>query len=452
MDVEQENSVPALAVTAAVGAVVLLVMLFCTMSRKSHEKEPEEETKEDSKNTKISNQQQEKQSSKKQKPARGKAHQTQFTHKWLACSLKGHGANILDMDFSPNGKYVITVAEDRSVLLWSTKEFEQKDHKFVRGNVDLDHATTVKFSPDSKAFVVSLGNANTVRVFRIGKKDDGSPGNITGALDFPQVHKAVIINIGVASTGKFIMTCACDTTMIVWSIKGEVLSEINTNNMNNSYGAVSPCGRFVAASGFTPDVKIWEVCFTKSGEFQEVRRAFELKGHSAGVYCFDFNNDSTRMVSASKDGTWKYWDTNIRYDLNQDPYLLYTGKLQFSGPCLISLSLDGRTIAVAQEASIYVCNSSGGDEEIIENVHSDTSCQIGFDNSGKYLLSAGDKHVHVFHNITGYKATIEELIGLEKKASGQAMKDRIRSQIQDAKDALKRIEEGQTLNGHATAQ
>lgn len=36
---EQENSVPALAVTAAVGAVVLLVMLFFSMSRKSTEDE-----------------------------------------------------------------------------------------------------------------------------------------------------------------------------------------------------------------------------------------------------------------------------------------------------------------------------------------------------------------------------------------------------------------------------
>ncbi|XP_052261131.1 transducin beta-like protein 2 isoform X2 [Dreissena polymorpha] len=356
-----------------------------------------------------------------------------FTHKWLAGTLKGHSSPILDMDFSPNGKYVITVAEDRSLMLWSTKEFEQKEHKAIRGNVDLDHGSKVKFSPDSKAFIVSLGNANTVRVFRIGKKEDGSPGNITGALDFPQKHKAQIINIGIASSGKFIMSISSDTTMIVWSIKGDVLSEINTNHMNNSYGAVSPCGRFVASSGFTPDVKVWEVCFTKSGEFHEVRRAFELKGHAAGVHCFSFNHDSTRMASASKDGTWKYWDTNIRYDMNQDPYLLFTGSLKWSGPCIISLSPDGRTVAMAQHLGIYVCNSSGQDEEVIENVHSEISSQLGFDNSGKYLLSAGDKQVHVLHNITGYKATIEELVELEKKANGQAMKERIRSQITDAR-------------------
>jgi hypothetical protein len=46
--------------------------------------------------------------------------------------------------------------------------------------------------------------------------------------------------------------------------------------------------------GFTPDVKIWEVVFDKNGEFKEVKRAYELKGHSAGVYNFSFNSDSTR--------------------------------------------------------------------------------------------------------------------------------------------------------------
>ncbi|XP_052801021.1 transducin beta-like protein 2 [Mya arenaria] len=444
---EEENSVPAIAVTAAVGAIVLLIMLFFTMGRKSQTEE-KEESEDETKTSKKEKQQPTTKKTKSVARTKGKD-RVVFSHEWLAGSLKGHSSRILDMDFSPNGKYVITVAEDRSVMLWSTKEFEQKEHKFIRGNVDLDHATRVKFSPDSKAFIVSLGNANTIRVFRIGKKDDGSPGNIAGALDFPQKHKAEIINIGIASSGRFIMSISSDTAMIVWSIKGDVLSEINTNHMNNYYGAVSPCGRFVASSGFTPDVKVWEVCFTKTGDFQEVRRAFELKGHSAGIHSFSFNSDSTRMASASKDGTWKYWDTNIRYDMNQDPYLLFTGKLQWPGLCIISLSPDGRTLAMAQNSGLHICNSSGQDEEIIENVHSEISSQIGFDNSGKYVLSAGDKHVYVLHNITGYKATIEELVSLETKANGQAMKERIRSQITDAQVALKRIQGEGTTNGHA---
>lgn len=39
IEMEEDNSVPTFAVTAAVGAVVVLVMLFCTMNRKSRENE-----------------------------------------------------------------------------------------------------------------------------------------------------------------------------------------------------------------------------------------------------------------------------------------------------------------------------------------------------------------------------------------------------------------------------
>ena len=41
---------------------------------------------------------------------------------------------------------------------------------------------------------------------------------------------------------------------------------------------VSPCGRFVATSGFTSDVKIWEVKFSRNGDFEKVTRAFNLGG------------------------------------------------------------------------------------------------------------------------------------------------------------------------------
>lgn len=43
--------------------------------------------------------------------------------------------------------------------------------------------------------------------------------------------------------GKFIMTASSDTTILIWSPKGDVLASINTNQMNNAYAAVSPCGR-----------------------------------------------------------------------------------------------------------------------------------------------------------------------------------------------------------------
>lgn len=44
-------------------------------------------------------------------------------------------------------------------------------------------------------------------------------------------------------SGKFIMTASSDTTVIIWNLKGQVLSTINTNQMHNTFAAISPCSR-----------------------------------------------------------------------------------------------------------------------------------------------------------------------------------------------------------------
>lgn len=54
------------------------------------------------------------------------------------------------MDFSSNGKYLATCADDRTVRIWSTKDFLQREHRSMRANVELDHATLVRFSPDCR--------------------------------------------------------------------------------------------------------------------------------------------------------------------------------------------------------------------------------------------------------------------------------------------------------------
>lgn len=44
-------------------------------------------------------------------------------------------------------------------------------------------------------------------------------------------------------SGKFIMSASTDTNIHIWDLRGEILASINTNQMNNSYAAISPCGR-----------------------------------------------------------------------------------------------------------------------------------------------------------------------------------------------------------------
>ncbi|XP_033113521.1 transducin beta-like protein 2 [Anneissia japonica] len=441
-----DESVPVLVLTAAVGAIVLVLILLCNSVRGEKEEEHQEHDEKSTKKEKKNPQQQSKKS--KQQGKAPKKQQHSFTHPYLAATLKGHSDNVVDLDFSINGKYLASCAEDRTVRIWSLKEFKDKEHKCLRGNVEYDHGTNVKFSPDCKAFITSISNGNCIRVFKIGKKEDGNAASITNVLDFPKKHVLDIIDIGIGSVpnGSYIMTATGDTTIIIWDLKGEVLTTIDTHHMNNNHAAVSHCGRFVASCGFTPDVKLWEVVFTKSGEFSEVRRAMELKGHSASVYHFSFNLDSTRMATVSKDGTWKLWDTDVEYMKQQDPYLLRTGSWNHTGPSKISLSYDSHTIAIAAGTNIYVYNADTGDaEQEYEDVHALPITSIAFSPSSYYLVTSGDRHIQVFHNVTGCKANITEMEKKLVKATSKTVKERLQQQLKTEKEKLESLHEG--MNG-----
>ncbi|XP_006155031.1 transducin beta-like protein 2 isoform X1 [Tupaia chinensis] len=383
--------------------------------------------------------------SKKQKQQRirkEKPQQHNFTHRLLAAALKSHGGNISCMDFSSNGKYLATCADDRTVRIWSTKDFLQREHRSMRASVELDHATLVRFSPDCRAFIVWLANGDTLRVFKMTKREDGGYTFTATPEDFPKKHKASIINIGIANTGKFIMTASSDTTILIWSLKGQVLSTINTNQMNNTHAAVSPCSRFVASCGFTPDVKVWEVRFGKKGDFQEVVRAFELKGHSAAVHSFAFSKDSRRMASVSKDGTWKLWDTDVEYKKQQDPYLLRTGRFEEASTtlCRLALSPDAQVLALASGSNIHLFNTRRGEkEECFEQVHGEAITDLSFDITGQFLASSGDRAVRIFHNTPGHRAVVEETQGLLKRASNESTRQMLQQRLTRAQEALKSL-------------
>ncbi|KAK2549753.1 Transducin beta-like protein 2 [Acropora cervicornis] len=305
------------------------------------------------------------------------------THNRQFAVLKGHTGHVCDLEYSLNGKYLASTSQDRTVRLWSVKDFKQKEHQYVRANVEFDHGTKVTFSPDTSE------DTKQQQPVRFSKKKEESRSSVTGEFDFPVKHSAEIINIAVASHGKFIMSCSRDTTIILWNLKGEVLSIIDTHQMNNSFASISPCGRFVASAGFTPDVKLWLVEFTKTDEFKQVSRAMELKGHTA-----------------------------VEFTKKQDPHLLITGIYDASfniyDNMLISMSPDAYVTAITKGRSVVLFNTENGHlEEILQDVHGDAITAISWHPSSRYLATAGgdDRLIRVWHNAAGIKVQIEDLQG-----------------------------------------
>ncbi|XP_046384384.1 transducin beta-like protein 2 [Ischnura elegans] len=333
--------------------------------------------------------------------------------------------------------------EDRSLHLWTTKDFSQKERKSVRVNVEFDHASKVRWSPDCKAFLILRATDNTLEVYKVHRKPEGGISSVEKGITFPKHHTEDVIGLDIACTGRYIMTCSEKTDLVIWDLKGQnVLGKVDTYLMSTTCARISPCGRFVAASGFTPDLKVWEVSFAKSGEFKQLARAFELKGHTSGIHDFGFNCDSSRMSSVSKDGTWRLYDTKIEFEKGEDPHLLMTGKYKPTPDVAsrLALSPDGTVVAVASGTSLHLYSSRTGNcEASIHDIHAAPINCVLFDAAGKYVLTTGDKHVHVFHNVIGQKELLASARMNLRSAGTSAMRERLEAQIASSEAFLQKM-------------
>lgn len=73
------------------------------------------------------------------------------------------------------------------MLLWNTKELTKREKKSLRVNIEFDHATLIRWSPDGKAFIIHKDVANTIEVYKITKKSDGTLASASKTLEFPKV-------------------------------------------------------------------------------------------------------------------------------------------------------------------------------------------------------------------------------------------------------------------------
>ena len=166
----------------------------------------------------------------------------------------------------------------------------------------------------------------------------------------------------------------------------------------------------MATSGFTPDVKVWEVKFSRSGEFEKVARAFDLTGHTSGVYSFSFSADSGRMATVSKDGTWKVFDTAVEFAKGQDPTVIMSGSYPWDNnmPSKITISPDGAVVVLSHDKSLaFYSVLTGADAGTVTGVHTEPVSQTIFSSDSQLVLTAGDKHVKVLHNVPGIRIKIQ---------------------------------------------
>jgi WD40 repeat protein len=190
------------------------------------------------------------------------------------------------MGYAPN-KAFFAVAHDELVSLWSAAScrpvMEFKGHSSIVYSVD--------FSPDGKRLLTG-SNDNTARIWDLATGHSiavlrGHTGAVQRALFDPLAQRAA--------------TVSDDYSIRIWRADtGELLSQLRGHREGARDILFSPDGQQLASAGRDGKLRLWNVSMPP---FERV-----LLGHLDVVHALSFSPDSRQLLTTSSDKTARLWD------------------------------------------------------------------------------------------------------------------------------------------------
>ncbi|KAK7394900.1 hypothetical protein VNO78_15441 [Psophocarpus tetragonolobus] len=335
------------------------------------------------------------------KPHSGDKDQNKRHHPLDLNTLKGHGDAVTGICFSRDGRNLATACADGVVRVFKLDDASSKSFKFLRINLPAGgHPTALAYADDASSFVVASYTLSGCSLYMYAEdKPKISENKQQTKLPLPEIKwehhkvhdkKSIITMFGASATygsadgSTIIASCSEGTDIILWHGKtGKSVGHVDTNQLKNNMAAISPNGRFIAAAAFTADVKVWEIVYAKDGSAKEVLNVMQLKGHKSAVTWLCFTPNSEQIITASKDGSMRIWNINVRYHLDEDPKTLKVFPIPLHDPSgttlhydRMSISPDGKILAATHGSTLqWLCVETGKVLDTAEKAHdSDISC------------------------------------------------------------------------------
>jgi WD40 repeat protein len=332
-------------------------------------------------------------------------------------TLKGHGDSVTGLSFSPDGHSLATACADGVVRVFKLDDAASKSFKFHRINLPAGGPpTAIAFTDDSSSVVVATHNLSGSSLFMYGEEKPKMSGDNKQQTKLPlpeikwgnhKVHDtraiitldAIKATYGSADGSTILASCSEGTDIILWLGKtGKIVGNVDTNQLKNTMATISPNGRFLAAAAFTADVKVWEIVYSKDGSVKEVVKAMQLKGHKSAVTWLCFSPNSEQIITASKDGSLRIWNINVRYHMDEDPKTLKVFPIPLEdakGNILhydrLTVSPDGKIIATSHGSMLQWLSAETG--LVLDTADKAHDGEITDMEWAPATIPLGDKHV-----------------------------------------------------------
>ncbi|KPQ38834.1 MAG: WD40 repeat protein [Phormidium sp. OSCR] len=314
--------------------------------------------------------------------------------------LAAHDKAVTSLSISGDGQRILTGSDDKTAKLWS--------HQGQLLRV-LDHGeatiTNVQISPDGETLAIADADGQ-VKLWR----EDENPEQVIAA------HDNWVLGLSFHPDGDRFATASRDGTVKLWNRANGTLAQTLTDQESGVTSlAFSPDGRQLATSD--ADGKVWlrrganyqeiqrlpsvsdsrilDLRFSQDGRFMVTTTAEgtvyiwtadgqllqTLRGHRDAVWGASFSPDGTRLATASSDTSIRFWQ------LQRDVETVLEAKQ--GEVWAVGFSPDGTRLASAHEGGTVQLWTLDGQREGILQGHEDTVVNVSFSPNGRFLVSTG---------------------------------------------------------------
>ena len=295
----------------------------------------------------------------------------------------GHGSHLNAIAFSPDGRMVLTGADDDMAILWEVATGKE----IRRFELHSDDVTSVSFSPDGRAALTG-SHDRTARMW------DVATGN---ELRRFEGHSSYVVSVVFSPDGRTVLTGSWDSTARLWEVSsGKELRRFEGHTDFVTSVCFSTDGRTVLTGGYDRTARLWDVVSGKQ------LRGFE--GHESEVDSVAFSGDGRSILTGSRDNTARLWDAATGKEL-----LILNENSRY-----VSLSPDGRTALTGGNQSVQLWDVGTGNLLRRFRGHSSYVTAVAFSPDGKTVLTGSHDHTARLWDLT----TAEEV----RRFQGQSVK------------------------------
>ena len=276
-------------------------------------------------------------------------------------TLKGHTDDVVAVKFSPNGRYIASGGVDKALILWDALTGE-----ILRKNTDhLDYVRDVAFSPNSKmlasagwdgqALVFDTFSGQRLATLGTAIKPAG-PTAVGAAYDKAKTTKGRTSNmtsVAFSPDGSELLTANGDHSLRGFDTKTWQQKYVLNGHTDEVWDArYSPNGAFVVSGAWDNTARVWNLATQQ--------QVYNIPAHVSDVWATAFSPDGQLIATGGGDRKVKIWDMATGRLVADLSGTLHTAEVEN-----LAFSPDGRHLAsVSRDGSLKLWAVPGTEERI----------------------------------------------------------------------------------------